>query len=206
MAVGERPVVRGRHMKSLVGALEAWEGGARPLALLPAEALRTISGAGGLDWLPMALNLQATRAIYDGLGAAGADRFFRAHTLSSFDGPILQTMVTTGVRILGLDPASFARWVPKAWHMIFRGVGEWTVGAQPPGATSVLLTLGSLPSECADDQVWARSVARSLDALFDLARVRGTVDLPPRAHGGREVQLELRWSPPSARKGGPPGA
>jgi hypothetical protein len=204
MAVGERPVVRGRHMKALVAALETWEGGARPPALLPAEALRTISSAGGLDWLPVALNLQVTQAIYDGLGPLGADRFFRAQSLESFDGPILQTMVTTAVRMFGLDPASFARWVPRAWHMIFRGVGEWTVGELRPGATAVVLTLAHLPSECADHPVWLRSVSRSLSALFDLARVPGSAELPPRARGGHEAQFELRWSAPSGPMGRPP--
>lgn len=204
MVEGERPVVRGRHMKSLVGALEVWDGGARPLALLPAEALGTISSAGGLDWLPVALDLQVTQAIYDGLGSAEADRFFRAHTLESFEGPILQTLVSTGVRIFGLDPVSFLRWVPRGWHLIFRGVGEWRVPAVPPGATSVALVLASLPGECAEHAVWVRSVARSIAAVLDLARVAGSVELLPRARGGREVHLSVRWS---ARQdaGGPPG-
>ena len=82
MASGERPVVRGRHMKQLVASLEGWSGGARPLALLTDDTLRTVSAASGLDWLPVAVNLRLTQAIYDGLGAAEADRFFRAHSVA----------------------------------------------------------------------------------------------------------------------------
>jgi len=181
-------------MKALVAALEAWPGGARPLALLPAEALETIGAAGGLDWLPVALNLQVTQATYDGLGAADADRFFRAHTTASFDGPILQTLSSTAVRIFGLDPASFARWVPRAWHLIFRELGEWTVGSIDPSATSVVLTLARLPADCAEHPTWLRSVARSIGALFDLAKVQGVVELPPRAHGASQAQFVLRWT------------
>jgi hypothetical protein len=182
-------------MKSLVAALEGWEGGARPLALLPAEALAVIGKASGLDWLPLALNLQVTQAIYDGLGTAEADRFFRTHTMASFDGPILQTMVTTAVRMFGLDPISFARWVPRAWHMIFRETGAWRVPEVAPGASSIVLALGELPAECADHQVWQRSVSRSVAALFDLARVPGVADVLPRAQGGREVCFTLHWTP-----------
>ena len=101
--------------------------------------------------------------------------------------------------MLGLDPVSFARWVPRAWHMLFRGVGEWSVEPSGPGASAVVLTLARLPSDCADHPVWLRSVARSLDALLDLARTRGSAELMPRARGAREAQLELRWmarSPP----------
>jgi hypothetical protein len=192
-------------MKALLASLEAHQASARPLALLPAESLLVISRAGGLEWLPVTLNLQVTQAIYDGLGPGEADRFFRAQMLEAFRGPLLQTMVTTAVQMFGLDPASFARWVPRAWHLIFRGVGQWTVGEQRPGATSVVLTLGHLPSECADHPVWLRSVSHSLGALFDLARVRGQAELPPRAPGAREALFELRWSARS-EAGGPPPA
>jgi hypothetical protein len=182
-------------MKSLVAALERWEGGARPLALLPAEAIATVARAGGLDWLPLALNVQVTQAIYDGLGAAEADRFFRAHTMASFEGPILQTMVTTAVRMFGLDPVSFARWVPRAWHMIFREAGAWRVPEPAPGASALVLVLGGLPAGCADHQVWHRSVACSIAALFDLAQVSGVAEVLPRAPGAREVGFSLRWTP-----------
>src|SRR5512136_1883823 len=126
---GELPVVRGRHLKALVAALERWPGGPRSLALLPPETLPLIGGAGGLDWLPLAEDLRLTRAVYDGLGVAGADHFFRAYTLDSFEGPLLRTLVATGVRIFGLDPASFARWVPRGWNVIYRDAGVWRVEA-----------------------------------------------------------------------------
>ena len=106
---------------------------------------------------------------------------------------MLQTLVVTAVRILGLDPASFARWVPRAWHMLFRGVGEWSAAEE--GAAGAVLTLARLPIECAEHPVWLRSVARSLDALFDLARVQGTVELAPRAQGAAQAVFRLRWTP-----------
>jgi hypothetical protein len=191
-------------MKALVTALEGWEGGARPLALLPAETLSIVGKASGIDWLPVGLNLQVTQATYDGLGSAEADRFFRAQTVASFEGPILQTMVATAVRMFGLDPISFARWVPRAWHMIFRETGAWRVPDAPPDASSLVLTLTGLPAECADHQIWHRSVSRSISALFDLARVPGMADVLPRAKGDREVRFSLRWTPRRAAAGPPP--
>lgn len=186
-------MVRGRHLKQLVASLEGWQGGARPLALLTDDTLRTVAAASGLDWLPVSVNLRLTQAVYDGLGAAEADRFFRAHTLASFDGPVLRTLVVTAVRILGLDPASFARWVPRAWHLLFRGVGEWS--ASEDGPASAVLTLARLPIECAAHPVWLRSVARSLEALFDLAKVKGAAELAPRGAGAPQAVFRLRWTP-----------
>jgi hypothetical protein len=189
-------------MKQLLAALDLRPSGGRALAVLPAEVHQAITGASGLDWLPVSLNLTMTQAIYEGLGEAEADRFFRAHTLASFEGPLLQTMVSSGVRILGLDPASFGRWVPKGWHLLFRGVGEWTVVPPSPGVAVVSLTLAQLPQPCADHPVWLRSVARSLDALLDLAQVRGSADLLPRDRGSGQATFELRWQP----RGGAPAA
>lgn len=193
MTPGERAVVRGRHLKLLVTSLEAWAGGARALALLPPDTLRAIAAASGLDWLPVAVNLRLTQAIYDGLGAAEADRFFRAHTVASLDGPVLRTLVVTAVRILGLDPASFARWVPRAWHMLFRETGEWSVAGDGPA--SAVLTLARLPLECAEHQVWLRSVSRSLEAVLDLAKVEGAVELAPRGQGASQAVFRLCWTP-----------
>lgn len=195
-------MVRGRHLKQLVASLEAWRGGARPLALLADDTLRTVSAASGLDWLPVAVNLRLTQAIYDGLGAAEADRFFRAHTVASLEGPVLRTLVVTAVQILGLDPASFARWVPRAWHMLFRGAGEWSVAEDGPAGA--VLTLARLPVECAEHPVWLRSVARSLEALFDLAKVQGAVELAPRGQGAAQAVFRLRWTSRREPAGPPP--
>ena len=204
---GERPVVRGRHMKALLTAVAAWPTGERVAPLVKVATLDAVARAGGLDWLPVALNLELTQAIYDGLGPLEADRFFRAQTLASFDGPILQTFVSTAVRIMGLDPASFGRWVPKGWNMIFRNTGDWEIAEPPPGSTAVTLTLGKLPGDCADHPVWPRSVARSLEALLDLARVSGSLALQPRAPGGRALQFQMRWvaSARAERPGPGPG-
>lgn len=190
----QAPVVRGRHLKSLASFLQERPGGTTALALLPPDWLPQVTGASGLDWLPVERNLVITRATYDALGQAEADRFFRDHTLASFHGPILQTMVTSAVRILGLDPVALARWVPKAWHLIFRGCGEWGLEEVTPGARLVTLTLGGLPAACAEDPVWLRSVARSLEAVLELARVRGVAALLPRPRGARQAVFQLRWS------------
>ncbi len=191
---GAQAVVRGRHLKSLVSFLQDRPGGATALALLPPAWLPQVVAASGLAWLPIEENLVVTRVIYDGLGQAEADRFFRDHTLASFDGPILKTMVTTAVRIFGLDPASWARWVPQAWHLLFRGCGDWQVGEVKAGAQVVTLRVAGLPPPCAEDPVWIRSVARSLEALLELARVRGVVETEPRPRGAREVVFTLRWA------------
>jgi hypothetical protein len=186
------PLVRGRHLKMLLASVERHALGATVVARLDPGLLQGIKGSSGLDWLPMAQDLALTRAIYDGLGQVGGDRFFRDHTLGAFEGPVLQTMVLTAVRLFGLEPGSWARWVPKGWQLLFRGCGEWAVTDARAG--QVTLTLSSMPSACAVDEIWIRSVAHSLGALLDLAKVRGVVELVPRVAGTSQAAFQLRWA------------
>ena len=189
---GSGPLVRGRHLKLLLASVERHALGAAALSKVSPGTLHTIGESSGLDWLPLEPDLDLTRAIYGALGPVAADRLFRDHTLASFDGPVLQTMVRTAVRLFGLDPASWARWVPKGWSLLFRGCGEWTVGDARAG--QVTLTLAAMPPICASDALWVRSVGHSLGALLDLARVRGVVEVAPRAEGASEVAYRLRWA------------
>jgi hypothetical protein len=186
------PLVRGRHLKLLLESAERQVHSAAVLERLDVGSLGAIREASGLDWLPLEHDLALTRALYEGLGAAAAGRFFRAHTLGSFDGPVLRTMVHTAVRLFGLEPGAWARWVPKGWQLLFRGCGDWTVGEAGPGR--VTLTLSAMPPACAEDPAWLRSVGSSLEALLDLARVRGVVELAPREAGAAEATFALRWS------------
>jgi len=190
------PLVRGRHLKMLLASVERHALGAAVVSRIDPGLVQAVRAASGLDWLPLAQDLDLTRAIYDGLGQVGGDRFFRDHTLGAFDGPVLQTMVLTAVRLFGLEPGSWARWVPKGWQLLFRGCGEWAVSEVRAG--QVILTLASMPAACAGDEVWIRSVGHSLGALLDLAKVRGVVELVPRVAGASQAAFQLRW----ARTGG----
>ncbi|HTN53651.1 MAG TPA: hypothetical protein VML50_14675 [Anaeromyxobacter sp.] len=193
------PLVRARHLKSLLTAVDALACAPAVRAHVGAAVLGATEGASGIDWLPLEHDLAFTGAIYQVLPAAEADAFFRAHTSASFEGPLLRTMVDTAVRLFGLDPGSWARWVPKGWSMIFRGTGEWSVGAIRPGEAR--LGLAALPDEAIAHAHWLRSVARSLDALCDLARCTGGMELAAVDLAARRADFVLRWAAGARRAG-----
>jgi len=184
------PAVRARHMKSLLAALgEVAEVAAAELDPVQRAA---IEEASGLEWLPFEANLTLTRAIYHRLGEAEAGAFFRRHTVAALGGPLLRGIVDAAVRLFGLDPGSWARWVPRGWEQVFRRVGTWSVATIPAGEAR--LALEDLPASALLDGCWPGSVASSLGALCDLARCQGgarlTVDA---AH--RRLEFQLRWQP-----------
>ncbi len=194
------PAVRARHMKSIVATIERLpprEGDAVRNALgLP--TLRTIADASGMDWLPLSVNLEATHAIHAGLGPEGFRALFHDMQLESFRGPLLKYVVDTAIQLFGLDPASWARWIPRGWGLVFRDCGAWRVERAEPGRAR--LSVEGLPPACSGDPVWLASVAAALSALIDLARTRGTFELLEVDGAAGRATYEMRWEPQPARR------
>jgi hypothetical protein len=187
------PVVRGRHLKALLAALAAHPEGGQVLARLPSDLRRQIGQASGLDWLPVERNVAVTEAVYDGQGAPAADRFFRDQSLEAFQGPLFQTLVSTAIKIFGLDAGAFVGWIPTGWNVVFRGVGAWSGAEAGPGPDTLQLQVTGLPAVCAESPVWLRSVGHSFEAVLVVARVPGAVELQPRPRGSRDATYRFRW-------------
>ncbi len=185
------PAVRARHLKALLSFADRQPGevAARVRQRMGPEALRRIADASGIEWLPFELDLDLTRHVHAVLGPDEFVRFFRQQTLAAFEGPLLKTLVDTAVRMFGLDPMSWARWVPMGWSLLFRNCGAWTSETAVPG--TVVLRLSGAPAAAAGDPVWPDSVAASLSALVDMARARGRVEA---ARGPGAIVFTMTWT------------
>lgn len=189
--MNSRPQVRARHLKSLIAAIDRMATASLVRSRIAPAVLAASEGATSIDWLPFELDLAITRAVYLAVPTQ-ADAFFRAHTNDSFSGPLLQGIVGAGVRLFGLHPGSWARWVPRGWSLVFRDAGEWSISEAK--ASECHLALLHLPPMAVEDQYWIRSVARSLDALCDLAKCIGRVDVVTVDPASRRAEFLLRWS------------
>jgi len=185
------PQVRARHLKSLVAAIDRTTAASLVRSRIEPAVLAATEGASSIDWLPFELDLAITRAVYLA-GPTQADAFFRAHTGDSFSGPLLQGIVGAGVRLFGLDPGSWARWVPRGWSLVFRDAGQWSISASKESECH--LALLDLPPMAVEDSFWIRSVARSLDSLCDLAKCTGGVEVVTVDPVSRRAELLLHWS------------
>lgn len=191
--MGAEPRVRARHMKALLAAVErlppreaaiVLEGVAQPTRA-------TIADATSVDWLPGALNLEVTRALYQGLGPQGGERFFRSVLAESFSGPLLKVVVEAALRVFRADAGSFAGWVGKGWPLVFRDCGRWTV--ERAGEREALLRIEDLPPAFAQDEFWLGSVGHSLSAFFDVARTTGSVGLEQAEPAAGRAHFRLVW-------------
>ena len=189
-----QPVVRARHLRSIlehVARLPEPSRGAVLEAMSP-EALAAIRGSASSDWLPFALDLDLTHALARALGPEGQHRFFQQQQLDSFGSPLFRVLVDSATSLFGLDPGSWARWIPRGWGAVFRGCGDWVVDRAERGVVHAALV--APPPGCLEDDVWLRSVASSFSAFLLIARTEGDFALV-RVDRARQAALyRMRWT------------
>jgi hypothetical protein len=188
-----RPLVRARHMKSILEAVEKLppQEAERVRALVTPEIVQAVRDATSVDWLPVETNLTVTRSIHQALGEAAFYRFFRDMLRDSFSGPLLRIIVEAAFRVFRVDAASFAGWVGRGWGQVFRSCGSWVVDRVGDGEAR--LRIESLPDVCLRDDVWLRSVAYSLDAFWLFARTSGECALLAKDPERGTATYRLAW-------------
>lgn len=193
--------MRARHLKSTLAAADRSQVRDAVRAALPPGLAGAVEAANGFDWLPAANDVALVRAIHGALGDAEHHAFSRRVILEAFEGPLLNALVTAGLRLFPGGLMAWAHWIPRGWGLVFRDCGEWAVELVGSGAAD--LRLRELPPICSRDEVWPRSVASSLSPLIDLARVRGTMCLVALDRAAGTASYQMRWEP--AGEPGPAG-
>jgi hypothetical protein len=180
-------------MKGLLASIERLpaEESSRVRALVPGALTAAVADATSIDWLPLDMNLAVTRAIHGGLGDARFYGFFRDQLVEAFSGPLLSVVLDAALRVFRADAASFAAWVGRGWPLIFRECGAWKVECAGEGMAR--LRIEALPAACAEDEIWLRSVAHSIDAFWVLARTDGSCTYSGRDLAGAAATYELSW-------------
>jgi len=184
------PAVRARHLKSVIAAADALPGGRAVRDALPGRLIAEVERASGFDWLPVEHDVAMVRASAAVLAPDAFERLWRAVVIEGVEGPLLGLLMRTAVCMFGYDPAEFARWVPKAWSMVFRDVGVWTSSLVTGG--SAVLRLEGLPPACRVP-AFPRSVACSLGAIPVLTGRSGSARVLDASEEDGAVSFELSW-------------
>jgi len=151
-----------------------------------------IEAASNLERLPVSVNLELTDAIFRSLGDEQADVFFQSWLKRQMSAPAFAGLVRTALSLFRFDTMAIAKWIPKAFDLMYRDYGQFAIEPVSPLHLQVLLT--SMPNELAAHQNWQRSVSSGLHALFFLTGVKGTTELT-RANGAHHgMQVDLRWT------------
>lgn len=188
------PLVRARHLRSILEHVDKLPAAAREAArgaIAPADLARIETSASS-DWLPFSLDLDLTHALARTLGPEGTHRFFHEHQVASFQGPLFKVLVDSATAIFGLDPSSWAKWIPRGWNAVFTNAGRWAIDRSDPG--EVDLALVTPPAGTLEDDVWLRSVASSFTAFLDFAKTDGEFALDRVDRERQAACYRLRWT------------
>lgn len=154
--------------------------------------IERIETASNLEWLPVSVNLELTDAIFRGLGDEPADAFYQSWLKRQMSAPAFAGLVRTALSLFRFDTAAIAKWIPKAFELMYRDYGQFSI--EPLGPLHVRVSLGSMPRELATHTNWQRSVASGLHALYFLTGVKGTTALASASATEPEMRIDLRWT------------
>jgi hypothetical protein len=187
------PLVRARHLKSVLAAVDREPRRQELRARIGPALVTAIEEATGTDWLPIGHDVALAGALDAVLGPEGLATFNREMMLQSLRGPLLRALVELATHFLGLDAGAWARWIPRGWVLMFQGFGRWTIVRRGEG--EVTLTLAGLPPECAADPVWPRSAASTLSGILPAVGATGTVELDSVDPQEGTAVYTMRWRP-----------
>jgi hypothetical protein len=188
------PLVRARHLQEWLSYVaredDPWR--ARFFAALPAETKRTIESAGRVDWLPAALHVALADLMAEAFGPVHAHAYYRRSFALSLRGPVLGPLLRTGVKVLGVTPASLLRWAPHGWRASFRECGQLKGELVAPGHGR--LVYSELPEVCTASDPWLDSAQGSAYGALDAMGADGVVRLDKSERARGRMVLDLEWN------------
>ncbi len=184
---------RGRYMKDYVAAVRRLPPSKQDAVLQGLDTLiERIEIASNLEWLPISVNLELTDAIFRGLGDEQADTFYQNWLKRQMSAPAFAGLVRTALSLFRFDTVAIAKWIPKAFDLMYRDYGHFTI--EPLAPLHLNVSLNDMPQELASHKNWQRSVSSGLHALYFLTGAKGTTELTS-AHGlERRMRVDLHWT------------
>jgi hypothetical protein len=183
---------RGRYMKDYLAAVRRLPPSRHEAILRGLDALvEQIESAANSEWLPIEANLTMTDAVFRELGSDDADTFYQHWLRRQVGTPLWSSLVATALKLFGLDPGAVAKWLPKAFDLMFRDYGSFSVERMSP--SHAVLHLKEMPVELVHHFNWQRSVCSGMYALFFVTRTKGTAQIDDLDVERRSMRIGLRW-------------
>lgn len=149
------------------------------------EVLEQVANSVSVAWLPVACDVDITRAVVDVLGVEGNRRWSRDALLRSATGPLLKPIIDGASALFGLTPHAFYKVAPRGFGMIYRDLGE--VRYELVGEQIARITHEGIPASLLEVPWYLEGIAGAFEAGYVFLGLEG------------EVRLELDAATSSAR-------
>jgi hypothetical protein len=187
------PLVRAGHLQEWVENLRREEDPWRAafFSVLPADIEQHIERSARLDWLPARYHVLFADLMADTFGPARSHDYYRRAFARALRGPFFAPIVRTGVRLLGLTPASFVRWCARGWEASYKNCGS--LHGEVLGPLHGRVVWSQLPPLCTASDAWLDSAQGSAYGIYDLVEVTGVVRLDKSGRASGSLRLDMEW-------------
>lgn len=158
---------------------------------LKPDTLHAIESASAIALIPVDLDVELTECFFNVAGGERACLALRENLRQSFDKPLLRPLLDGARAIFGSALVRAVSWAPKVWGLVYRDAGEMVVAAR--GAQRVLLELRDIPLVIAASASYLQGSAATLAGFFDVAGVKGDVELEGPDLVSRSAAFTLSW-------------
>jgi hypothetical protein len=188
------PLVRARFCQEWLEAiaLEDEPYRTRFFDRIPAAMRARIESTSRVAWLPLSIHVKLADILLEAFGSARAHSYYRRSFVRAVKGPFFGPLFVTGVRLLGLSPATFIRFASRGYEAGFKNAGRIVGESLGPGRAR--LAFFKLPVVCTASDAWVTSMSGSTYGIYDVLGVDGVIRLDTLHRGEGTVRLELEWS------------
>lgn len=164
----------------------------RVLSRLQPETRARLRSVARLEWLPIEIDLELGEAVSDVLGPDVDRERARLCVLHCFETPLLRPFLHGADMLFGLSPAGLIATIPRGWPAVYRDAG--TLRYEIDGGLRRVLIYEDVPTAVIGSRLYLESLAGSLESIFELCKVEGSVSLGRVDASARRAELHFEWS------------
>lgn len=149
-----------------------------------------IETAPSSKWLPLQLDVELSRLVYEHAGRKAFIEWSRSAILESAKSPLLSGFIRAGLRLFGGNPGSLIRLARRGYHQLFREAGTLEVKQLREDAVRVVGL--ELPALLVEEPTYLEGIGESIAVLPQFVRHEGSSKLHV---DGDQVHWDISWRP-----------
>lgn len=164
----------------------------RVLAAMQPGHREALESASRISWLPVAVDVDLTEALFAVVGRGTAMRTLRDTMRDAVSTPLLRPLLQSAVRLHGDDLPRLMQWAPRVWSVVYRRCGQMEVASD--GHTAIL-QLSALPAAICDSQHYLAGTAAAVEGLLVGLGITASARLDGPYPELAEARIRVRWGP-----------